>query len=87
VRNHLSEGMWIAALCHTEMARDVAALRTVVSSAMEFALGRSPDEIFRVEVVDDLVAEFRKLEERHSRLEQPGMRIYDPLLGPPSNQA
>jgi hypothetical protein len=29
-----------------------------VSSAVESALGRSPDEIFRVEVMGELVAEF-----------------------------
>jgi hypothetical protein len=52
--------MRIAALHHTGMA---------VSSAMEFTLGRSNDEIFWVEVVDELVAEFGMIEERHSRLE------------------
>jgi hypothetical protein len=34
-----------------------------------------------VEVVDELVAEFRKLEERWSRLERLSMRIYNLLLG------
>jgi hypothetical protein len=58
VRNHLLEGMWIAALHHTEMAGELVALRAAVSYAVEFALGRSPDETFRVEVVDDLVAKF-----------------------------
>jgi hypothetical protein len=61
--------MRIAALHHTEMARELAALRMAVSSAMEFTLGRSNDEIFWVEVVDELVAEFGMIEERHSRLE------------------
>jgi hypothetical protein len=60
-RNHLSEGTWIAALRHTEMVGELPALRTVVSSVVEFTLGRSPDEIFRVEVVDKLVAKFWKL--------------------------
>jgi hypothetical protein len=83
----LSEGMWITALRHTEMAEELNVLQTTVSSAVEFALGRSPDETFRVEVVDELVAEFRKLEERFSRFEWPGTRIYDLLLGPPSGQA
>jgi hypothetical protein len=58
VRNHLLEGMWITALHHTEMAGELVALRAAVSYAVEFALGRSPDETFRVEVVDDLVAKF-----------------------------
>jgi hypothetical protein len=85
VRNHLSEGMRIAALCHTEMARELAMLRAMVSSAVELALGRSPDATFWVEVVGELVAEFQKLEEWCSRLEQPDMRIYNLLLGlPPS---
>jgi hypothetical protein len=54
----LLEGMWITALHHTEMAGELVALRAAVSYAVEFALGRSPDETFRVEVVDDLVAKF-----------------------------
>jgi hypothetical protein len=37
--------------------------------------------------VDELVAKFRKLEERCSWLERPGVRIYDLLLGPPSDRA
>jgi hypothetical protein len=45
------------------MAGDLAVLETVVSSAMEFTLGRSLDKTFQVEVVDELVVEFRKLEE------------------------
>jgi hypothetical protein len=47
VRNHLSEGMRVAALCHTEMAGELAVLRAVVFSAVEFTLGCLPDEIFR----------------------------------------
>jgi hypothetical protein len=50
--------MWIATLYHTEMAEELATLRTVMSSAVEFTLGCSPDETFRVEVVDELVAKF-----------------------------
>jgi hypothetical protein len=37
VRNYLSEGMWAAALHHTEVVRELAALQAVVSSAVEFA--------------------------------------------------
>jgi hypothetical protein len=40
-----------------------------------------------VEVVGELVDEFRKLEERHSQLERPGVRICDLLLGPPPGRA
>jgi hypothetical protein len=69
VRNHLSEGMWPTALHHTKMSRELAALWAAVSSAAESALARSPDEIFRVEVVGELVAGFQKLEERCSWLE------------------
>jgi hypothetical protein len=87
VRNHLSEGMRIAALRHTEMVGELAALRAAVSSTMEMALGRSPDETFQVEIVGELVAEFRKLEGQCSRLEQLGVRIYDLLLGPPPSRA
>jgi hypothetical protein len=35
VWNHLSEGMWVAALCHTKMAGELAALWAAVSSAGE----------------------------------------------------
>jgi hypothetical protein len=58
VRNHQSEGMRLAALCHTKMADEVAALRAAVSSAMESMLGHSPNEIFCEEVVGVLVDEF-----------------------------
>jgi hypothetical protein len=40
------------------MVRDLVVLRAVVSSAMKLALGHSPDEIYRVEVVGKLVAGF-----------------------------
>jgi hypothetical protein len=45
-----------AALRHTKMAGELATLRTVVSSTVESALGHSPNEIFHVEVVGELVA-------------------------------
>jgi hypothetical protein len=51
--------MWIAALCHTEKAKQCAALRVVVSSTVEVMLGCSPTEALQVEVVDKLVAKFR----------------------------
>jgi hypothetical protein len=43
-RNHLSKGMQIAALRHTEMVRELAMLWAVVSSIMELMLGCLPDE-------------------------------------------
>jgi hypothetical protein len=57
-RNHLLEGMQITALHHTEMAGELAAVLTTMSSTVEFALWCLPDETFQVEVVDDLAAEF-----------------------------
>jgi hypothetical protein len=65
------------------MVGELAALRVVVSSATESALGCSPNDTIHVEVVGELVTEFQKLEEWHPRLERLAMRIYDLLLGPP----
>jgi hypothetical protein len=87
LRNHMLERMWVAILCHTEMVGELVALWAVVSSTMEFTLGCSPDETLQVEVVGELVAKFQKVEEQHSRLEQPGMRICDLLVWPPTGQA
>jgi hypothetical protein len=50
-------------------------------------LGRSPNETFQVEITDEQVAQFRKLEELCSQLEWPSMRIYDLLIGPPPDPA
>jgi hypothetical protein len=44
--------MQLAALRHTEVVVEA------VSSTVELALGRSPNEVFRVEVVGELVAKF-----------------------------
>jgi hypothetical protein len=54
---------------------------------VESVLGHSPDETFQVEVVGELVTEFYRLEELCSRLERPGVRICDLLLGLPLGQA
>jgi hypothetical protein len=86
-RNHLSEGMQITALWHTEMARELAMLQTAVSSALEFMLGRLPDKTIQVEVVNEMVAEIYKLEERRSRPKCPGVRICDLLLVPSFGRA
>jgi hypothetical protein len=53
---------------------------------MDSVLGRSPNDTFHVEVLDELPAEFHKLEERHSWLEWSAVRICDLLLGPPSGR-
>jgi hypothetical protein len=50
--------MWLTALHHTEMAGELATLQATMSSAAEPTLGCSPDEIFGVEVVGKLVAQF-----------------------------
>jgi hypothetical protein len=57
-----------------------------VSSTVEVVLQCSLNETFWVEVVDELVAELRKLEEWHSRLERPGVRICDLLLRLPQGR-
>jgi hypothetical protein len=44
-------------------------LRAAAFCATESMLGRSPNEIFHMQVVGELVAKFQRLEERHSRLE------------------
>jgi hypothetical protein len=79
--------MRLAALHHTEMAREIAILRAAVSSTAESVLGCSPSDTFHVEVVGELATEFQKMEDRCSRLEQPAVRIYDLLLGPPTSRA
>jgi hypothetical protein len=58
--------MRLAALRHTEMAGELAALRAVVSSTVESVLGRSPNDIFHMEVVGELAVKFQKMEERCS---------------------
>jgi hypothetical protein len=49
-------GLW--PLHHTEMVRELAVLRTVVSSAVESVLGRSPSDSFHAGVVGVLATEF-----------------------------
>jgi hypothetical protein len=84
---HILEGMWIAALHHTEMAREFSALQAIVSSSTEFALGCSPNEAFMVEVVDELTAKFQKPEEWQSRLQRLGTQVCYLILGLPSGWA
>jgi hypothetical protein len=54
---------------------------------VKLVLGRLPDETFWVEIAEELVAQYQRLEELCSRLERPGARICDLLLGLPLNQA
>jgi hypothetical protein len=56
--HHLSQGMRLAALCHTEMAGELAMLQAVVSIVVESVLGRSANDTFHVEIVSELAAEF-----------------------------
>jgi hypothetical protein len=86
VRNHLSKGMHIVVLRHTEMVEELAALWAAVSSTTKFMLGRLPNEAVRVEVVDELIAEFQRQEEWCSFLERPGTRVCDLILGLPSGR-
>jgi hypothetical protein len=67
---HLSEGMQLAALRHSEMAREVAVFQVAVSSIAESVLRGSPSDTARTEVVGEFIAEFQKVEGRHSRLER-----------------
>jgi hypothetical protein len=45
------------------MVRELVVIWVAMSSTAKFMLGRSPNETFQVEVVDELVAEFQKQEE------------------------
>jgi hypothetical protein len=79
--------MRAAAIRHIEMAGVLAILRVVVTSTVALVLGCSPDETFRVEIMDEVVAQFQKLEELCLGRERPGTRICDLLQGPPPDQA
>jgi hypothetical protein len=63
------------------MVGDLTPFRAVVSSTMELVLGRLLGETSRVEVVNELVTKFQRLEELCSRLKGPSMRIYALLIG------
>jgi hypothetical protein len=60
LRHHLSEGMPLAALQHTEMAGELTMFQAAVSSAAESVLGRSPDDTSRVEVVVSWLSNSRR---------------------------
>jgi hypothetical protein len=86
VRNHMSVRIWVAAFRHTKMGGELAVHRVTVSSATELLLGHSPDDTFRVEIMDELVAKSRRVEELCSWLDRTGARIYDLLLRSPLSQ-
>jgi hypothetical protein len=81
VRIPLSARLRATALCHTKMVGDLTPFRAVVSSTVELVLGRLLGETSRVEVVNELVTKFQRLEELCSRLKGPSMRIYALLIG------
>jgi hypothetical protein len=58
VRSHQLEGMRMATLHHTEMAKQLDVHKVAEYSTMEFTLGCSSTKTFREEVVGKLVAEF-----------------------------
>jgi hypothetical protein len=68
------------------MAKQFTKLRVVVSSTVECVLMRLPTEAFRLDVVDDLVAEFWKQEEWRLHHEKSGVKVYDMILGPLSGR-
>jgi hypothetical protein len=61
-KHHLSKGMRLAILYHTEMVGELAVFRAVVSSAIASVLGHSPGDTAHAEVVVELVTEFQKVE-------------------------
>jgi hypothetical protein len=62
VRSHLLTRMRAAALHHAKITKEPTALRLAISSTVKLVLGRSPNETFWVEIMDELVAKFRRLE-------------------------
>jgi hypothetical protein len=83
----MSEGLRLAALHHTEVARELAVFWAAVSSTGESVLGRSPSNNARAEVVGELVIEFQKVEELRSKLQWPTARMCNLLLRPPPGRA
>jgi hypothetical protein len=69
------------------VVEELAAFQATVSSATESVLGRSLGNTAHEEVVNELVAEFQKLEMRHLKLEWLVAWILDLLLRPPPSRA
>jgi hypothetical protein len=57
-RHHLSKGMRLVALHHTEMAGELASLLAIVPSVAESVLGCSPTDAFHEEVVGEPAEKF-----------------------------
>jgi hypothetical protein len=87
VKSPLIARMWVAALRHARVVKELTVLQAAMSSFAELVLGRLPDKASQMEVMNELTAKFQKLEELCSRLEGPGTRIYSLLLGSPLDQA
>jgi hypothetical protein len=79
--------MRLATLHHSEMVWELAAFQAAVSSTAESVLGRSPNNIPRVEVVGELVAKMHRVEGCHSKLERPSAKIRELLLRPSLGRA
>jgi hypothetical protein len=60
-KHHLSEGMQLATLRHTEMVRELAAFWEAVSSVAESVLRCSLGDIARAEAVGELVTKFQQV--------------------------
>jgi hypothetical protein len=84
---HLSEGMRLAALRHTDMAEELATFLVVVSSTAELVLGRSPNKTAHPKVVSELATKFQNVEGHRSELKWHAARICDLLLGPQPDRA
>jgi hypothetical protein len=87
MRSHMSTRMQVAALRHTEMVGEVAAFQVSVSSAMELVPGCSSNETFQMEVGNEPISEFWRLEEQCSGLEGAITKICNLLLRLPPGQA
>jgi hypothetical protein len=87
MRSPLLARMWTTTFLHTEMTGELIVLWSVVSSAVELVLGRSPGETSQVEVMNELIAKFYRWEELCSRLEGLGMKICALLVGLSTSQA
>jgi hypothetical protein len=70
----MSEGMRLATLHHNEMVRELVVFRTMVSTAVESVLERSPNNVARAEVVGELVAELHRVKGATQNLSGPPTR-------------
>jgi hypothetical protein len=60
VHSHLSEGTQIFIVRHINMVGQLVVLRAAVSSVMQSMLGCSPSENFWVDVIDEMLTEWRR---------------------------